>query len=112
MRDSLGFCLSALSFFAIGFVLASLARTSRTAQILAMVLYFPNIFLSGATIPKEIFPPAMRAVSQAFPMTHVVSLLQGLWIGEPWSKHLVEVAVLAGLLVVGGFISARAFRWE
>jgi len=77
-----------------------------------MVLYFPNIFLSGATIPKEIFPPAMRAVSQAFPMTHVVSLLQGLWIGEPWSKHLVEVAVLAGLLVVGGFISARAFRWE
>jgi ABC-2 type transport system permease protein len=108
----LGFSLSTLSFFAVGFVVASLARTSRTAQILAMVLYFPNIFLSGASIPKEIFPAAMRTISQAFPMTHVVSLLQGLWIGDPWGKHLVEVAVLAGLLVVGGFVSAKTFRWE
>jgi ABC-2 type transport system permease protein len=108
----LGFTLSALSFFAVGFVVASVSRTSRTAQILAMVLYFPNIFLSGATVPKEIFPPAMRTLSKALPMTHVVNLLQGLWVGNPWSKHLVEVAVLAGLLVVGAVVSAKTFRWE
>ncbi len=108
----LGFTLSTLSFFAVGFVVASVSRTSRTAQILAMVLYFPNIFLSGATVPKEIFPPAMRTISKALPMTHVVNLLQGLWFGAPWSKHLVEVAVLAGLLVVGAFVSAKTFRWE
>jgi ABC-2 type transport system permease protein len=108
----LGFTLSTLSFFAVGFVVASVSRTSRTAQILAMVLYFPNIFLSGATVPKEIFPPAMRTISKALPMTHVVNLLQGLWFGNPWSKHLVEVAVLAGLLVVGAFVSAKTFRWE
>ena len=75
-------------------------------------LYFPNIFLSGATVPKEIFPPAMRTISKALPMTHVVNLLQGLWIGNPWSKHIVEVAVLAGLLIVGAFVSAKTFRWE
>jgi ABC-2 type transport system permease protein len=108
----LGFTLSTLSFFAVGFVVASVSRTSRTAQILAMVLYFPNIFLSGATVPKEIFPPAMRSISKAFPMTHVVNLLQGLWFGNPWSKHVVEVAVLAGLLIVGAVVSAKAFRWE
>ena len=108
----IGFTLSALSFFAVGFVVASISRTSRTAQILAMVLYFPNIFLSGATVPKEIFPPAMRSISKVLPMTHVVNLLQGLWIGNPWSKHVVEVAVLGGLLVVGAFVSAKAFRWE
>jgi ABC-2 type transport system permease protein len=108
----LGFTLSTLSFFAVGFVVGSVSRTSRTAQILAMVLYFPNIFLSGATVPKEIFPPAMRTVSKALPMTHVVNLLQGLWIGNPWSKHVVEVAVLAGLLIVGAFVSAKTFRWE
>ena len=107
-----GFTLSTLSFFAVGFVVASVSRTSRTAQILAMVLYFPNIFLSGATVPKQIFPPAMRTISKALPMTHVVNLLQGLWFGDPWSKHLVEVAVLAGLLVVGTFVSAKTFRWE
>jgi ABC-2 type transport system permease protein len=108
----LGFTLSTLSFFAIGFVVASVSRTSRVAQILAMVLYFPNIFLSGATVPKEIFPAAMKSISKALPMTHVVNLLQGLWFGNPWSKHVTEVIVLAGLLVVGAVISAKAFRWE
>jgi ABC-2 type transport system permease protein len=77
-----------------------------------MLLYFPNIFLSGATLPKEMFPPTIRAISRFVPMTHIVSLLQGLWFGEPWGKHLVEVAVLAGLLVAGTVVSALAFRWE
>jgi ABC-2 type transport system permease protein len=108
----LGFTLSTLSFFAIGFVVASIARTSRSAQTMAMILYFPNIFLSGATVPKELFPPAMRTLSKALPMTHVVNLLQGLWNGDPWSKHMVEVAVLAGLLVVGAVVSTKTFRWE
>jgi ABC-2 type transport system permease protein len=107
-----GFTLSTLSFFSIGFVVASLARTSRVAQIFGMLLYFPNIFLSGATVPKEIFPAAMRSISKVLPMTHVVNLLQGLWIGNPWSKHITEVAVLAGFLIVGGIISAKTFRWE
>jgi ABC-2 type transport system permease protein len=107
-----GFTLSTLSFFAIGFVVASVSRTSRIAQILAMLLYFPNIFLSGATVPKEIFPPAMRLVSKAVPMTYVVNLLQGLWFGSPWGRHITEVVVLAALLVVGVVLSAKTFRWE
>ncbi len=108
----LGFTLSTLSFFAVGFVVASVSKTARVAQMLGMLLYFPNIFLSGATVPKELFPPAMRSISRILPMTHVVNLLQGLWVGEPWSKHIVEVAVLAGLLVVGAIVSAKTFRWE
>ena len=108
----LAFTLSCLSFFAAGFLLASLARTSRAANILGLVIFFPNLFLSGATFPKEMFPPIVRTINKALPMTHVVTLLQGLWFGNPWSRHLVEVAVLVGLLVVGVFVSAKAFRWE
>jgi ABC-2 type transport system permease protein len=63
-------------------------------------------------VPKEIFPPAMRLVSKAVPMTYVVNLLQGLWFGSPWGKHITEVVVLAALLVVGVVLSARTFRWE
>jgi len=107
-----GFTLSSLSFFAVGFLLASVARTARVAYILGMVLYFPNLFLSGATIPKQTFPPALRAASKFIPLTHVVDLLQGLWAGDALGRHVLEIAVLAGLLVAGVAVSARAFRWE
>jgi len=108
----LGFTLSCLSFFALGFLLASVARTARVAYILGMVLYFPNLFLSGATIPKQTFPKALQAASEFVPLTHVVNLMQGLWIGDPLGKHVLEIAVLAGLLVLGVAVSAWAFRWE
>ena len=46
------------------------------------------------------------------PLTYVVNLLSGLWIGEPWGEHLLDVDVLAGMLLLGTIISAKTFRWE
>ena len=46
------------------------------------------------------------------PLSYVVDLLQGLWFGEPWGQHLIEVAVLLGMLLVGVAVSAKTFRWE
>lgn len=109
---SAAFVLSSLSFFALGFVLASLLPTARTAQVVAMVLFYPMIFLSGATLPREILPEGIRQVAQVLPLSHVVTLLRGLWMGNPWEKHLGEVGILAGLLLVGILISSKAFRWE
>ncbi len=106
------FFLSCLCFYCLGFVLAGLLRTARGAQAVAMILYFPMIFLSGASIPREVLPPTVRQVSQLLPMTHVVNLLRGLWIGDPWGKHLTEVAVLAGLSAIGLVLAVKTFRWE
>jgi ABC-2 type transport system permease protein len=58
------------------------------------------------------FPESIRALGQFIPMTHVVSLLQGLWFGEPWRSHLAATVVLGGLLVAGVLFSALTFRWE
>ncbi len=107
-----GFVLSSLSFFALGFVLASLIPTARTAQIVAMVLVYPMIFLSGATIPLEILPETIRHYAQILPLTHVVTLLRGLWVGDGWVEHFTEVAILAAILVAGVVVSAKTFRWE
>ncbi len=108
----LGFLLSSCSFFSLGFVLASIFRTARTAQVVAMALYYPMLFLSGAAIPKWVLPEAVRTYGQVLPLTHVVNLLIGLWLGEPWSAHLAEVAILLGILLVGLVVSAKTFRWE
>lgn len=106
------FVLSTLSFFAIGFVLAGLMPTARTAQVVAMVLFFPMLFLSGAAMPREIMPERIQRFSEVLPLTHVVTLLRGLWVGNGWDEHFKEVAILAAILVVGVFVSAKTFRWE
>ena len=109
---ALAFVLSSLSFFSFGFVLASVMPTARTAQVVGMAIFYPMLFLSGAGLPLEMLPDGVRKVSNFLPLTHVVTLLRGLWIGDAWNQHMTEVIVLAGLFVVGVLISARTFRWE
>jgi len=107
-----GFTLSSLSFFAIGFVLAGLMPSARTAQVVGMVILYPMLFLSGAGFPRELLPEAIKKVSTFLPLTYVVNLLRGLWTGEPWGDHLLEAGVLAGILLLGIIISVKIFRWE
>ena len=106
------FVLATLSFFAAGFMIAGLASTARVAQVVGMVIFYPMLFLSGASIPLQELPETVRNVSRFLPLTHVVTLLQGLWFGAGWDEHLTEVTVLVGMLVVGVFFSAKTFRWE
>jgi ABC-2 type transport system permease protein len=106
------FLLCSLSFFVLGFVLSGLLSTARTTQIVCMVIFYPMIFLSGAAIPLEVLPGTLRNVARALPLTHVVTLLRGLWKGNGWENHLLETIVLSALLVLGLLISARTFRWE
>jgi ABC-2 type transport system permease protein len=107
-----GFILSSLSFFGIGFILAGTMPTARTAQIIAMVLLYPMLILSGAAWPRELMPATVQKFSAYVPLTYVVNLLRGLWTGAPWGKHLLDVGVLVGMLLLGIIVSVKTFRWE
>ncbi len=106
------YLLGSLSFFSLSFVLASLVPTARSAQRIALLLYFPMLFLSGAALPVEGLPPGVREYIWVFPLTHVVALLRGVWVGQALADQLASVGVLAGMLVVGILITAKTFRWE
>ena len=108
----LGFTLSCMSFFAIGFVLAGLMPTARTAQIVGMVILYPMLFLSGAGFPRELLPDTIQKISTFLPLTYVVNLLRGLWVGETFDQHIVNVGVLIGILIIGVLISILTFHWE
>jgi ABC-2 type transport system permease protein len=101
---------SSLSFFAVGFVLAGVLSSARTAQVVGQVVYFPMLFLSGAILPREMFPEAIRRVSDFLPLTYVVDLVQNLWLQDTWDR--TALAVLAGMLIVAVAVSSRTFRWE
>jgi len=108
----LSFSLSCLSFFSFGLVLGSLLPNVRVANLVGNVLLLPMIYLSGATIPNEVMSPELRSFQRFIPLSHVVSLLQGLWVGDAWSAHQTELVVLGCILVVSIIIAVMIFRWE
>jgi len=104
--------LSCLTLDSLGFLLAGVLPSARTASAVTMVVFYPMLFMSGAGIPRELLPAGMRRVAEVFPLTHVVTLLRGLWFGDPWSKFGKEVAILVAFLLAGVGISSRLFRWD
>jgi ABC-2 type transport system permease protein len=104
--------LSTWSILSIGFLIASIVPTARFAQPIGAVLMYPMVGLSGLFVPIEAMPPAMRTVSRLMPLTYSVSLLRGIWNGDPWSAHLGDVAALVVVFVVCVALSSKVFRWE
>jgi ABC-2 type transport system permease protein len=107
-----GFALACLGFFSLGFILAGTMPSARAAQIVAMSLLYPMLFLSGAFFSLKLLPAAAQKVSAFLPLTYVVNLLSGLWAGEAWGRHLLDAGVLAGMLILGVVVSVKTFRWE
>jgi len=112
MAVILAVVLCGLAMFSIGYLIAGLAPGARTAQVVGMVIFCPMMFLSGASIPLEVMPETVQRLANFLPLTYVVRLLRGLWFGDAWGEHLIETAVLAGVLLVCTALAARFFRWE
>jgi ABC-2 type transport system permease protein len=105
-------CLSLLSFFSLGYAIAGIVPNARTAVIVGNLVIIPMVIFSGAQIPLEVMPETVKNISRFVPLTHAVSLLRGLWFGETWGDHLLELAVLGGIIVLGMVIVALTFKWE
>lgn len=108
----LALLFSSVTFFSIGFIVSSLAKRMQTALGIAMVLMYPMMFLSGATIPLEAYPDVLQKLSVIVPLTYVVNVLRDGWNGTLFtSDSLIDIFVLAGILLVSTMISIKYFRW-
>jgi len=109
---TLALLISTWSILSIGFLIASIVPTARFAQPIGAVILYPMIGLSGLFVPIESLPPALHAVARVLPLTYAVSLLQGIWNGDAWSAHVVDLAALGLVFAVCTALSAKVFRWE
>jgi ABC-2 type transport system permease protein len=104
--------LGSLSFIALGYVIASFARTEDAANGMTSVVQFPLMFLSGTFFPIEAMPELLKGVARVLPLTYLSDALRQTMVGgTPFAPLWLCFAVLAGFLVVCFAISARFFRW-
>jgi ABC-2 type transport system permease protein len=104
--------LSTWSILSIGFVIASLVPTARFAQLISAAVVYPMIPFSGLLFPISLLAPPFQRMAAWMPLTYAVSLLRGIWSGDPWLAHLNDVAALVLVFVVCTALSAKVFRWE
>ncbi len=107
-----GISLGAWASFALGYAMVGLIPSARAVVVVGNVVLYPLMIFSGVMVPLEVMPDTVLTISRFLPLTHLVALLRGLWFGEGWGGYLTEVAVLAGIAIVGMAIVARTFRWE
>jgi ABC-2 type transport system permease protein len=105
--------LGAMAFLAVGYVIASYARTEESANAMTSIVQFPLMFLSGIFFPITFMPEWLRPVAALLPLTYLADALRQTMVGGgAYASLAVDGLVLAGWLIVSFLISARFFRWQ
>ncbi|HLX45904.1 MAG TPA: amidohydrolase family protein [Bryobacteraceae bacterium] len=101
------------AFRAIGSIVGAVANSMQESQIIVQLLYFPLLFLGGATFPLSVMPNWLQTVAQFIPSRYLseglIGILQG---NETLFDNLSNVAVLLATTFIGTFLALKLFRWE
>jgi ABC-type multidrug transport system permease subunit len=104
----LGVALAGASVGAVGALIGAVARESRTASLVGVLVVLPIVFLG--LIPREIVPVAAW-ISDVFPFAHAQRLFaSALYDASPWSVVSREAGWLIGLGVVYGLLARLRAR--
>jgi len=107
---ALTFC--SITFFALGFIVSSVAKRMQTALGIALISMYPMMFLSGSAMPLEMFPDFLQDASYFVPLTYVVNVLRDGWNGTLFtSDALIDISVLMSIFIISMLISFRYFKW-
>jgi ABC-type multidrug transport system permease subunit len=103
-----GLALAGGSLGAVGALLGALAKETRTASLVAVLVVMPIVFLG--LVPREVSPLA-GWLSDGLPFAHAVRYFaSSLYDTDPWAAVGRELAWLAGLGAVFGGLARLATR--
>ena len=105
------YLLLVASIDSLGMIIASIAPNMRVSNLLCTIVYFPMLFLSGATIPYAVMPDKLQAVVNFLPLTHGIKLFENAITGVS-TGSLLSISVLLAVFFISIIISVLTFRWE
>src|SRR3954447_99027 len=105
--------LGAMAFLALGYVIASFAKTEDAANGMTSMIQFPMMFLSGAFFRIDDMPQFLQFVARLIPLTYLADALRQVMVGGVAFAPLgICALVLLGWLVVCFGIASRKFQWQ
>ena len=102
-----------LCFLSIGFALATLIRSTRSATPICLIVFFMLLFLGGIFFPLNTMPDFLAIISKVLPSTNLndalrLILIEGTGLGAAW----LELLAVGHWLIVSLGLSIKFFRWE
>lgn len=104
--------LTMISTLSIGMMVGGVAKNSKSASVIACLLYFPMLVFSGTTLPFEVMPELMQKVVGVFPMTLGIQLMKETFLGLPTNNIWLPIVVMGGVTVVCTGVAIKCFKWE
>jgi ABC-type multidrug transport system permease subunit len=105
--------LSALSFSALGLLIASRAKTVEGVSGLMNLVMMPMWIFSGVFFSSSNFPSAVQPIIKILPLTSVNDALRANMLeGTQITALGIEMAVIMGWLVISFVLALKLFRWR
>ena len=104
--------LTMVSTLSIRMMVGGIAKNTKTASVIACILYFPMLIFSGATLPFEVMPEIMQKIVSVFPLTQGIGLMKAAFLGLPAQNGWISAAIMAAVTVVCTVVAAKFFKWE
>lgn len=104
--------LTMISTLSIGMMVGGVTKNSKSASVIACILYFPMLIFSGTTLPFEVMPPAMKRIVNVFPLTQGIELMKSAFLGLTIDNVWVPIAIMSAVTVVCTGIAVKFFKWE
>lgn len=101
------------TFVALGFMISSIMKTSKTAILAGNAIATPMMFLSGVFFSIEWAPATIKVIARCLPLYYFGEALRVTMIDAgSFSDVWIDYLVLSAIAIICFSIAVRFFRWE
>ena len=104
--------LGPMFFASLGMVIGIVAKSVENSSIIAQVIIFPMMFLSGTFFPISYMPTFIQIIAHALPLFYVIEGLNAVMIYNNYGQAAVDIVIVT-VLALGMLVAAvKMFKWR